>query len=96
MMPDQPIGEGGNYPLLQTLLNLTSFTLEVYDRQNPDLPIAVIEGCVPQGYNTGVNARTVSKITMNYMGVLVYDEAGAQGESAGAATLPGSDLGNLA
>lgn len=93
--PDEAVGTGANFPLVQNLLNLQDFTLSVYDRQNPTTPIAVIQNCVPQSFNNSVNARTVSKLSMSYMGVLVYDETGPQGESAGAATLPGSDLTNL-
>jgi len=92
MVPDQEIGRGGNFPLLQTLLDLSNFTLEIYDRQNPDLAIAVIEGCVPQSWSGGVQSRSVSKINISYMGVLVYDESGAQTEPAGSATLPGSNI----
>lgn len=73
-------------PKLQDLLNLGPVTISIRDRQTGDLIMTAI-GCIPNSYNTGVNARATSRISITYVGLKVSDEAGDQ-EEAGATTLP--------
>lgn len=74
-------------PKLQDLLNLNGVTLTVVDRQSGSTILTAI-GCVPNSYNGNHNARATSRITINYTGLRLSDEAGDQDESAGAVSLP--------
>jgi hypothetical protein len=84
------IGQGAHvlpkFPKLQDLLNLGRVTISIRDRQTGELIMTAI-GCVPTSYNTGVNARQTSRVSVTYTGLKVTDESGDQEES-GAVSLP--------
>lgn len=71
---------------LQDLLNLNDITISIRDRQTNKL-IMTVTGCKPQSYNTGVNAKATSQISITFLGVKLFDESGDQAES-GAVNLP--------
>ena len=74
-------------PKLQDLIALEGVTLTVVDRQT-GLAILTAIGCVANSYNGNHNARATSRVTVNYTGLRISDESGAQDESAGAVSLP--------
>lgn len=74
-------------PLLQDLLGLEGVTISIVDRQTGTAILTAI-GCVANSYNGNHNARATSRITINYTGLRISDESGAQDESAGAVSLP--------
>lgn len=78
------IGNGAHvlpkFPKLQDLLNLGPVTISIRDRQSGELIMTAI-GCVPTSYNSGVNARATSRVTVSYTGLKVTDESGDQEES---------------
>ena len=84
------VGQGAHvlpkFPKLQDLLNLGAVTISIRDRQTGELIMTAI-GCVPTSYNTGVNARQTSRVSVTYTGLKVTDENGDQEES-GATSLP--------
>lgn len=73
-------------PRLQDLLGLEAVTIAVEDRQTGEIIMTAV-GCVPVRYNTGVNARAISKVNVSYQGLRLSDEEGDQDE-AGATNLP--------
>lgn len=73
-------------PKLQDLLNLGTVNISIRDRQSGKL-IMNATGCVPNSYNSGVNARATSRVSITYIGLKVTDESGDQEES-GANSLP--------
>lgn len=73
-------------PKLQDLLNLGAVNISIRDRQSGDL-IMNATGCVPTSYNTGVNAKATSRLSVTYVGLKITDEDGDQDEN-GATTLP--------
>jgi hypothetical protein len=73
-------------PKLQDLLNLEAVTLAIVDRQSGKTILTAI-GCVPNSYNGNHNARATSRVTVNYTGLRLSDEAGDQDEG-GAVSLP--------
>jgi hypothetical protein len=74
-------------PKLQDLLGLEGVTLTVVDRQTSQAILTAI-GCIANSYNGNHNARATSRITINYTGLRLSDESGAQDEGAGAVNLP--------
>lgn len=68
------------FPKLQDLLNLGPVTLTVRDRQTGQLIMTAI-GCIPNSYNTGVNARATSRLSVSYIGLKITDEDGDQEEN---------------
>jgi hypothetical protein len=74
------------FPKLQDLLNLGAVTISIRDRQSGELIMTAI-GCIATSYNTGVNARQTSRLSVSYTGLKVTDENGDQ-EEAGAISLP--------
>lgn len=74
-------------PKIQDLISFQPFTLTIVDRQT-GATMETILGCVPTTDNTNYNAKATSRININYMGIRASDEAGAQDESGGAASLP--------
>jgi hypothetical protein len=78
---------GPAVPMLQDLLNFTSVTLAVVDRQT-GVTILTALGCVPTGYSGNHNARATSRVTINYTGLSIADESGPQDEGNGAVSLP--------
>jgi len=73
-------------PKLQDLLTLEAVTLAVVDRQSGKTILTAI-GCIPNSYNGNHNARATSRVTINYTGLRLSDESGAQDEG-GAVSLP--------
>lgn len=74
-------------PKLQDLLNLEAVTIAVVDRQTGQTILTAI-GCVPNSFNGNHNARATSRVTINYTGLRISDESGAQDEGQGAVSLP--------
>jgi hypothetical protein len=85
------VGQGPHvlpkFPKLQDLLNLENITLAVVDRQTGSTIMTAI-GCIPTSYNGNHNARATSRVTINYTGIRLSDEAGDQDEGNGAVSLP--------
>lgn len=73
-------------PKIQDLLTLEAVTIAVVDRQSGKTILTAI-GCVPNGFNGNHNARATSRITINYTGLRLMDEAGDQDEG-NAVSLP--------
>jgi hypothetical protein len=74
-------------PTIQDLISFDPFEVTVTDRQTGDV-ILTAHSCVPNGDNGNFNARATSRVTVNYLGIIMDDEAGTQSESAGATDLP--------
>jgi len=74
-------------PKLQDLLGLGPVQITIVDRRDTTKPIMTAVGCIPNSYNTGVNARTTSRISITYVGIRIYDEESGQDESDGATSL---------
>lgn len=85
------VGQGPHvlpkFPKLQDLLNLENVTLAVVDRQSGATIMTAI-GCIPTSYNGNHNARATSRVTINYTGIRLSDEAGDQDEGNGSVSLP--------
>lgn len=75
------------FPKIQDLINLGPVTITVKDRQTRKM-IMTATGCVPTSYNTGVNARATSRVSITYIGTKIVDESGDQSEGAEATSLP--------
>lgn len=67
------------FPKLQDILNLEAVTISVVDRQSKETILTVI-GCIGTSMNGNHNARATSRVTVNYTGLRLSDEAGAQDE----------------
>lgn len=74
-------------PRIQDLLNFQPFVLTVVDRQTGST-VTTIQGVVPNGDNGNYNAKATSRVTVNYMGILMNSEDSDQSESVGATDLP--------
>ena len=74
-------------PKLQDLLALEGVTIAIVDRQTGQAILTAI-GCVANSYNGNHNSRATSRITVNYTGLRISDESGAQDEGTGAVNLP--------
>jgi hypothetical protein len=74
-------------PKVQDILNFQPFVLTVVDRQTGET-VTTINGVTPNGDNGNYNAKASSRVTVNYMGIIMSDEDGDQSESAGATDLP--------
>ena len=72
---------------LQDLMALEGVTITVVDRQNGAGILTAI-GCIATSYSGNHNARATSRITINYTGLRLSDEEGAQDEAVGAVSLP--------
>lgn len=67
------------FPKLQDILNLEAVTISVVDRQSRETILTAI-GCVGTSMNGNHNARATSRVTVNYTGLRLSDESGAQDE----------------
>jgi hypothetical protein len=74
------------FPKVQDLLQLEAVTIAVVDRQSGQGILTAI-GCVGTTNSGGYNARAASRVQINYTGLRISDESGAQDES-GAVSLP--------
>jgi hypothetical protein len=74
------------FPKIQDLLNLEAVTIAVVDRQTGQSILTAI-GCVGTTNSGGYNARAASRVQVNYTGLRISDESGAQDEN-GAVSLP--------
>lgn len=85
------IGDGVHvlpaFPKLQDLLNLEGVTITETDRQTGEV-IATIIGCIPQSWSGGNQAKSLSKISVSYIGIKMEDESGPNDEGNDPATLP--------
>ena len=73
-------------PKLQDLLTLEGVTITVVDRQTNQAVLTAI-GCVANTHSGGWNAKATSRVTINYTGLRISDESGAQDEN-NAVSLP--------
>lgn len=80
---------GPRLPLLQDLLRHEYLTFTVEDRQT-GLVIATIEYVRPLSAQTGIAARQLTEVTMQFVGILCSDESGTQqfNEDGSATDLP--------
>lgn len=69
-------------PKLQDILEHNEITISIYDRVEKKEILTVV-GCRPTGYSTGVASRSISDLTVNFMGRIASDESGTQGEPDG-------------
>ena len=76
-------------PQLQQLMGAGEISLSIVDRQTGAI-IAQVDGVKATGYTTAVTARTVSDFTVSFLGRLISDESGSQGEGGG--VIGASDL----
>lgn len=67
------------FPKLQDIINLEGVTVTVVDRQSGETILTAI-GCVGTAMNGNHNARATSRVTVNYTGLRISDESGAQDE----------------
>lgn len=67
------------FPKLQDILNLQAVTISVVDRQSKETIMTAI-GCIGTSMNGNHNARATSRVTVNYTGLRLSDESGAQDE----------------
>ena len=85
------IGNGAHVlpkaPKLQDLLNLEDITISIKDRTT-GTNILIVKGCKVVGHSGGVQAKQISKVSVNYLGTAYNDESGDQEEAGGAAVLP--------
>lgn len=85
------IGQGVHvlpkFPKVQDIVNLGEFKIDVIDRQSGQ-PVATILRCKWARYSTGFQARSLTRVNMSCMGLILQDESGDQGEGSGAADLP--------
>ena len=85
------IGEGAHilpaFPKLQDLLRLEGVTITETDRDTGEV-IATIIGCVPVSWGGGNQAKSMSRISISYMGIRMEDESGPNDEGNDPATLP--------
>jgi hypothetical protein len=71
--------KGGSVPTVGQLLTFEPFVISIVDRQSGKT-VRVVEGCVPTQDNDNFNAKATSKVTINYVGTVTYDESGPQNE----------------
>lgn len=77
------------FPTLQQLLTLETMTISVVDSATQQTIMTVLN-CVPVSYSDGDQAKTTSKIQIQYKGTVAFDESStSDGEAAGATSLPG-------
>src|SRR4051812_27008320 len=75
-------------PKLQDLLRHQDIELACYDRQTGSF-LGRMHNCRPTGYQTGVTAKGLQELTVNFVGLTVDDESPrSNAETEGAATLP--------
>jgi hypothetical protein len=79
-------------PKLQDLLLHEYMELTIIDRQREALGqdgrIAKFRNVRPTGYSTGMNARNLSELTVNFVGIQVDDEDTTNNEGTGSTALP--------
>lgn len=64
---------GPGVPTIGELLNFEPMTVDVTDRQSGKIILSAT-GVVPNGDNGNFNARATSRVTVNYIGLIVDDE----------------------
>lgn len=74
--------ESARVPKLQDLIDAADVTLTVFDRQNPDEPALNVIGVKPVGYSLGMAARSLTELSLNFLGLVASDESGDQDEDA--------------
>lgn len=77
----------GKFPKLADLLTYVGVTITVVDRQTGKTMMTAV-GCVPNAENGGFNARATSRITVNYVGMLITDESTVNDGESGSTTFP--------
>ena len=65
---------------LKDLLYEADFSVQIIDRQTKEV-IFNAEGCKVQGWNSGVQARGVSDLTVDIIGMIGEDESGVDTET---------------
>lgn len=85
------IGQGVHvlpkFPKVQDITNLGEFKIDVVDRAT-GRSLAVITRCKWARYGTGFQARSLTRVNMSCMGLILHDEEGPQGEGDGGVDLP--------
>jgi hypothetical protein len=74
--------EAAKVPKLQDLLDADDTTLTVFDRQNPDEPLLNVVAVKPAGYSINMAARSLTELSLNFIGLVASDESGDQAEDA--------------
>jgi len=88
--PHAVIGKNGEriVPALAELISADELSITVYDRQDPTKKIADITNVRSQGFSSGVAARSLSELTVTFIGLIYSDESLPDNGEPGAATLP--------
>lgn len=77
----------GFIPNLKDLLDHEYLTFTIQDRATGEY-VGTIKMIRPAGYNTALNARQLSQMSLNYVGLLVDDEDTQMSESPDSTELP--------
>jgi hypothetical protein len=75
------------FPKLQDIIGLPAVNITITDRQTGKVIMTVAE-CVPTSYNTGVNSKATSRLSVSYTGLRLSDESAVQDEGGSATNLP--------
>lgn len=71
--------KGGSVPTVGELLTFEPFQIVVVDRQSGK-NVRVVDGCLPASDNDNFSAKATSKININYVGTVTWDEKNDQAE----------------
>jgi hypothetical protein len=71
--------KAASVPRLQDLLNHEDITLAIFDRQTNKQVLTVV-GVRPTGYNTSVAARGLADLSVEFMGLALWDENDPNGQ----------------
>lgn len=81
--PFAVIGKNGErlVPTLNELITAEEITLTIYDRQDPTKKVMEVVGCRSQGFQGGMASRSLSEMSVSFIGLVLTDEnAPSQGE----------------
>jgi hypothetical protein len=76
-------------PQLQDLLTHQDIQLTLVDRQNPSLNLMVINSVRPTGWSSDVGARGLQGLTVNFLGLTMFDEGSPNGQQDAGGTVFG-------
>ena len=83
-----PFIEGKLTPL-QNLLTQEYLILQVSDRQNPGVIVALIHGCLPTGFSSTLSSKQLQESSNTYVGLLMDDESVKNSEASSASSFDG-------
>lgn len=91
--PFAVIGKNGErlVPRLQDIVSAEDITITIYDRQDPTKKILEVLQCKSQGVSGGYSARSLSEISVNFIGLAMTDENAPEQGEVGGTSLPTSD-----